>query len=197
MEPVILGISGASGIRLSFHALHLLTKAGVSVELVMTKDACLTALEELGKEFQTPEKIREALPEGQREFVRLWKNNDFLSPIASGSYLTQGMLILPCSMATLAAVRIGLSDSLLRRAADVTLKEGRKLIVVPREAPFHATHLENMLDLQKKGVTIHPPVPAWYAHPASLEEMELYLVHRILDQLPSLPKLEYARWPSQ
>lgn len=192
MAPFVLGVSGASGISLALKALHSLTALGERVELVITRDALVTAVQELGPAYSTAEKIIDSLPEQQQPLVRSWKIHDFFSPIASGSYQTKGMLIVPCSMATLAALSIGLSDNLLRRAADVTLKESRKLLIAPRETPFSPLHLENMLKLSRLGVIIHPPVPAWYAHPKDLSEAEWYMVYRMLD--PFIPHLDYSRW---
>lgn len=193
MASIILGISGASGVSLAFKALDLLTSLEETVELIMTKDASLTALEELGSNYQSPQKMVACLGEKQRDKVRCWKNNDFYAPFASGSCRVKGMLLLPCSMATIAAVAMGLSDTLLRRAADVSLKEKRTLVVAPREAPLHQMHLENMAKLSQLGAVIHPPVPAWYAHPKTLDDMETYLVHRMLDHF-NLPQHNYQRW---
>jgi 4-hydroxy-3-polyprenylbenzoate decarboxylase len=196
MNPIILGVSGASGIPLAIKALHALTAHGEQVELIFTKDAQVTAVQELGPAFSTPEKIILQLPEQQQPLVRIAKIYDFYSPIASGSFQTKGMIIVPCSMATLAAISMGLSDNVLRRAADVTLKENRKLLISPREAPFSQIHLENMLKLSRAGAIIFPAIPAWYAHPKSLEEAEWYMVHRMLDHfIPE--KLKYDRWGSR
>lgn len=192
MKPLILGISGASGISLAMKALQCITAHQVPVELVITKDAQVTAVQEMGTAYSTPEKMIDLLPEQQQPLVRHWKIHDFFSPIASGSFQTRGMLILPCSMATVAAVSMGLSDNLLRRAADVTIKEGRKLLLAPREAPLNVIHLENLLKLSRLGVVIHPPVPAWYAHPKDLDEAEWYMVYRMLD--PFISDLQYKRW---
>src|SRR5205085_1292948 len=108
---------------------------------------------------------------------------DMSSRICSGSFLWDGMVVVPCSMSTLAALSCGLSDNVLRRAADVTLKERRKLILVPRESPFSQIHLENMLRLCQRGATIVPPIPGWYTKPTTLDEVENFIVGRILDQL--------------
>ena len=193
MNPIILGVSGASGIPLAIKTLQCLTDHGERVELVFTKDALVTAVQELGSDYSTVEKIIDQLPERSQQLVRHWKIYDFYSPIASGSFLTKGMIIVPCSMASLAAISIGLSDNLLRRAADVTLKENRKLLISPREAPFSQIHLENMLKLSRAGAILFPAIPAWYAHPKSLDDAEWYMVHRMLDHfIPE--KLRYDRW---
>ena len=147
----------------------------------------------MGPDFATPQKWLRHLSLEEREFVTCYKVNDFKAPIASGSFKTSGMCIVPCSMATLAALSCGLADNLLRRAADVTLKERRPLIIAPREAPLNAIHLENMLKLSRLGAVIFPPIPAWYMRPSTLEEMENFMVNRLLDSL-KLPNLDYDRW---
>jgi len=103
--------------------------------------------------------------------------------ISSGSFLTSGMVIAPCSMKTLAAIAHGMADNLVQRAADVVLKERRKLILVPRETPLNSIHLENMLKLSNLGVHLVPPMPAFYNHPATLEDMIDHIVSRVLDQI--------------
>ena len=117
---------------------------------------------------------------------------DFGSPIASGTFLTHGMVVIPCSMATLAAIATGLSDNLLRRAADVILKERRRLILVPREAPLSSIHLQHMLTLSNMGAVIVPPQPAWYTFPKTIGDVEDHIVGRVLDMLGI--HTQYARW---
>jgi 4-hydroxy-3-polyprenylbenzoate decarboxylase len=108
--------------------------------------------------------------------------NDVSAPVSSGSFPTDGMIIVPCSMKTLAGIRIGYADDLIGRAADVCLKERRKLMLVPRETPLSEVHLDNMLALSRMGVVIFPPMPAWYNQPATLDEAVDHLVGRMLDQ---------------
>jgi 4-hydroxy-3-polyprenylbenzoate decarboxylase len=119
--------------------------------------------------------------------------NDQGAAISSGSFLTRGMVIAPCSMSTLAAIATGRGENLVHRAADVVLKERRKLVLVVRESPLHEIHLENMLKLARMGVTILPPMPAFYNHPQSLEQMVDHIVMRILDQFDIHVDLA-ARW---
>lgn len=183
MARFVVGISGASGVRLAYKALFHLARLGHNVELVVSRDASLTLLEEMGEEYASPHKFISSFPEAARGLIRQHQIGDFHSPIASGSFKHDGCLIIPCSMATLGAIASGVSDTLLRRAADVTLKERRKLVLVPREAPLHEIHLENMLKLCRMGATIIPPQPAWYMHPKTVDDMEEFLVSRILDQL--------------
>ena len=183
MAKIVVGISGASGIVLGYKTIMYLTLYGHCVDLVMTKDAQFTAAEELDVKLATAQKMIKSLPIEQQTKITLYQNNDFFAPIASGTYKVDAMIIVPCSMTTLAACEMGLSDTLLRRAADVTLKERRPLLLVPREAPFSEIHLENMLKLVRCGAIMIPPMPAWYVHPKSIEDVELFIVGRIFDAL--------------
>lgn len=183
MARIVVGISGASGTILAHRFIYALISLGHQVEMVMSRDACLTICEEMGEQFSSPKRFIESFPEELRSFIHSYAINDFGAPIASGSYRFDACVIIPCSMATLAAISMGLADNLLRRAADVALKEKRRVVVVPRENPLHEIHLENMLKLAKMGVVIFPPVPAWYMRPQSLEEVEIFLVNRLLDQI--------------
>jgi flavin prenyltransferase len=192
MESIVIGISGASGAILGFKTVEACCKAGLFVNLVMTDAARRTAKEEFSSSFDTDEMVIQRFPEFIRPMVRCLPILDIGAPIASGTYPSRGMIIVPCSMSTLAAVSIGLSDNLLRRAADVTIKEGRKLVVVPRETPFSPIHLEHMLKLARIGVIVMPPLPAWYQHPKTIEEVENGIVDRILDRL-GLPSA-LLRW---
>jgi 4-hydroxy-3-polyprenylbenzoate decarboxylase len=193
MARIIVGISGASGIVLGYRTINVLSQLGHDVELVMTRDAGLTAVEEMGKDFSTPEKMVGSLSAEQQQKICVHKIQDFSASIASGSYPVDGMIIVPCSMATLAAISYGLADNLLRRAADVTLKERRRLVIVPREAPLSEIHLENMLRLTRMGSIIVPPMPAWYTHPSSMEDVENFIVGRSLDALRIDSEI-YPRW---
>ncbi len=193
MGRYVVGVSGASGIILALHTLHALTKGGHQVELTMSQYALYTAALELGKEYASPAKLISHLE--KPELVTVHANQDVGCAIASGSFVTDGMIIIPCSVTTLAAISIGLGDNALRRAADVTLKERRPLIIVPREAPFSDIHLENMLKLSRAGATIVPPVPAWYTQPKSLEDVEHFIVGKVLDSLGLTHSL-YPRWKS-
>jgi len=190
MENVVIGISGASGIILGYRTVDVLTHLGYNVELVITDDAHVTAAIEMEDSLT---KSLEAFEDPQRARIRYHDIRDFTASIASGSYHTAGMIIIPCSMATLAAIAQGLSDNLLRRAADVTIKERRPLVVVPRETPLSAVHLENMLRIARLGGTIVPPVPGWYAKPKSLSDIEDFIVGRALDAIGIHTDI-YSRW---
>lgn len=181
MDRIIVGVSGASGIILALRTIVAVIEAGFEVDLVLSKAALLTAKEELGPSFARAGGFIEVLPHMAQERVTIHPINNFAASIASGSYKTQGMIIVPCSMATLAAVALGMSDNLLRRAADVILKERRKLVLVPRETPLSAIHLQHMLSLTQMGAVIVPPVPAWYTMPKTLEDVEKFIVGKALD----------------
>ena len=189
MQTVIVGISGASGIILAEKTIRVLLNLGLHVDLVITSAALATAKQELNK--ATPKKLMAGFV---GENVTLHGLYDFAASIASGSYKAHGMVIVPCSMSTLAAVATGLSDNLLRRAADVCLKERRPLVLVPRETPFSAIHLRHMLTLTEMGAHMVPPVPAWYNLPKSLSDVEDFIVGKVLDCL-KLPHSLYPAWP--
>ncbi|MFD2612016.1 UbiX family flavin prenyltransferase [Paenibacillus gansuensis] len=189
----IVGMSGASGAPYGLRLVRYLLSQGYHVHLVITEAGWRVLKEEHGWD---PTK-RQAMLE--RHFSGLPGRIDFHPPadigagIASGSFRNEGMVIIPCSMGTLAAVAHGLSDNLLERAADVMLKEGRKLIVVPRETPLHAVHLENMLKLTQLGAKIVPAMPAFYHGPQSIEDMVDFIAGKVLDLMDVQHDL-FTRW---
>ncbi len=193
MGRYVVGISGASGIILGYKTASALAAIGHHVELCITSSALFAAKLEMGSSFSTGKKFVDAMPSEIRKNVTLHPIHDIGATIASGSFSTEGMAIVPCSMATIAALSWGLADNLVRRAADVTLKEKRPLILVPRETPFSAIHLENLLRLAKCGATILPPVPAWYTFPQNMEEIENFIVGKVLDAF-KLPHDLYPKW---
>lgn len=193
-KRIVIGISGASGIILAHKTIVAFAERGFDIDLVMSTGALYTAAYELGTEYRTAKRFLEQLP--VHENVRLHSIHDIGSAICSGSYPVCGMIIVPCSMATLAAIAHGISDNCLRRAADVTLKEKRPLIIVPRETPLSTIHLENMLKLSQLNASIVMPVPAWYTEPHSLECVENFIVGKILDSF-KLPHNFYPAWKMQ
>lgn len=193
MKRFVVGVSGASGIVLALKLIRGLIDSGMHVELIFTQNALYTAMLELGKEYRTSAKILEKWFSEKTDQLTLHAIQDVGASIASGSYLVDGMIIIPCSMSTVAAIACGLGDNALRRAADVTIKEKRPLILVPREAPLSTLHLENLLKLSQLGATIIPPVPAWYNQPKSLEDVENFIVGKVLDSL-RIPHTLYPRW---
>lgn len=192
-HSITVGISGATGAILAYKTIIALVKAGVRVELVISQPGLYTAAHELGPQFSTAKRFFQQLPNEIAAHVNLHGIQDIGAPIASGSYPSKGMVIVPCSMSTIAAISMGLGDNCLRRAADVTIKEKRPLILVPRETPLSAIHLENLLRLAKVGATILPPLPAWYHHPKSLSDVEDAVVGKILDCF-GLEMEGYQRW---
>ncbi len=170
MERIVIGITGASGAILAKKLIDALT--AFRVELIISSAGAVMLKHELGI---SPKELAAA------DHVHLHNIGDIGATIASGSYKSRGMAIIPCSMATVAAVACGLSDNLIRRAADVCLKERRTLLLAVRETPLSSIHLENMHKLAQAGAFILPPVPAWYNKPTTLDEMENAIVGKILD----------------
>lgn len=169
---LIVGITGATGTIFGVRLLQMLYGSGVETHLVLSKWGARTLAHET--QFSVKE-VQEMATEN-------YSIGDQGAAISSGSFTTLGMVIAPCSMATLAAIAHGLGSNLIHRAADVMLKERRKLVLVVRESPLNEIHLENMLKLSRMGVVILPPVPAFYNHPQSLEDMISHTTMRILDQ---------------
>ena len=174
-EPrrVIVGITGATGTIFGVRLLQVLQGTGVETHLVMSKWAARTLVQETA---HTVEQV-------QQLATRVYPLGDQGAAISSGSFLTLGMIVVPCSMRTLAAIAHGLGDNLIHRAADVILKERRRLVLAIREAPLSEIHLENMLKLSRMGVVISPPVPAFYNRPQTIDDIVNYSVARLLDQL--------------
>lgn len=191
MGRYVVGVSGASGVILARRAALALLEMGHYVELVMTSSALYTTSYEMGSAYAATGQFLHPLSSDLKERLTLHSIHDVGSSIASGSFVTDGMLIIPCSMGTLAAISTGLADNALRRAADVTLKERRRLVIVPREAPLSEIHLEHMLRLTRLGAIIVPPMPAWYTQPKSVEEIELFIVGKAFDAL----KIEHTLYP--
>ncbi|WP_321952142.1 UbiX family flavin prenyltransferase [Paraburkholderia bannensis] len=172
MKRIVVGVTGATGAPLAVRILNFLRDMEVEVHLVVSQWARATLLQECNMSVRDLHEYADVLHDAR----------DQGASISSGSFHTDGMIIVPCSMKTLAAIRVGYADNLIARAADVTLKERRKLIVVARETPLSSIHLENMLHLSNLGAVIFPPTPAFYNNPANLDEMLDHLAVRILDQ---------------
>jgi flavin prenyltransferase len=173
MRRIVVGMTGATGVVLGIELLRELQGCpGVETHLVLSRWARATI------HVETELSAREV--ESLADVVYSW--DDQTAAISSGSFRLDGMVIAPCSMKTLAAIRMGYADGLIARAADVMLKEQRRLVLVPRETPLSQIHLENMLALARMGVGIVPPMPAFYNHPASVGDIVDHIVTRILDQ---------------
>jgi 4-hydroxy-3-polyprenylbenzoate decarboxylase len=188
MTPTIaLALTGASGMPYGLRTLECLVEAGARVYLLYSQAAHVVAKQELDlvipPRAPDAEKMFSERYRAQPGQLRVFAREDWFAPVASGSNPADAMAICPCSMGTVAAVAAGLSDSLIERAADVMLKEGRKLVLVPREAPFSSLHLENLLRLSRSGAVILPASPGFYHHPKSVEELVDFVVARVLDQL--------------
>ena len=187
-KTVTLGITGASGIPIAFNLLQQLLKAKCRVYLVITTAGMITVKQETGVSLSAnPESCKATLAQyldlENIDSLSVYTNNDWYSPMASGSSVSDAMVVCPCSMATLGKIAHGIGDDLLSRAADVVLKERKNLILVPRETPLSAVHLQNMQQLAVLGVSILPPVPAFYTHPQTIQDIIDFIVGRILDQI--------------
>ena len=181
---IIVAITGATGAVYGVQLLkRLAATPGVETHLVLSDAATLTLHQELGLQRRDAEALAHVVH----------RNRDIGASIASGSFQTGGMVVAPCSMKTLAAVAHGLSDNLITRAADVMLKERRRLILMVRETPFNLAHLRNMTAVTEMGGIVFPPLPSFYHRPASIEEMVEHSVDRVMDLL-GLENAQAARW---
>jgi len=180
---LVVGISGASGAIYGVRLLELLRPLDVETHLVMSRTAGITVAHELGLK-----------PDEVRALADVWHDNeDLAAPIASGSFRAGGMIVAPCSMRSLAEIANGTAASLLTRAADVTLKERGRLVLMARETPLHLGHLRNMVAATEMGAIICPPVPAFYARPQTIDEMVDHTLVRVLD-LFGLDAKPIRRW---
>ncbi|TXH73768.1 flavin prenyltransferase UbiX [Thiobacillus sp.] len=197
LNTVTLALSGASGMAYGLRLLECLLAADLQVYLLVSQAAHIVAKQELGVALPArASDLERQLSEGLNTRdgqLRVFGREDWNAPVASGSNPADAMVVCPCSMGTLAAIAHGLSDNLIERAADVMLKEQRKLILVPREAPFSTLHLENMLTLSRMNAVILPANPGFYHQPQSVADIVDFVVARILDQLGVQHEL-MARW---
>ena len=184
-RQLIVGITGASGVIYGERLLRALGAVGIETHLVLTKSAALT----IAYELDQPVEAIKALAS------KVHPMNDIGASIASGSFHTEGMIIAPCSMHTLAAIANGVCDNLLTRAADVVLKERRRLVMLVRETPLHLGHLRNMVAVTEMGAIVSPPVPAFYARPKTIDAMVDHTVGRALD-LFGIESGAVTRWRS-
>ena len=199
-KPLILGVSGASGLIYAVRSLKYLLAADYHIELVASRATHMV--------WQAEENIRLPVEPEQQELF--WRSQagvksagtlnchrwgDVGDNIASGSFRTLGMVVIPCSMSTVAKIATGLSTDLLERAADVQLKEGKPLVVVPRETPLSLIHLRNLTTLAEAGVKIVPAIPAWYHHPKTIEDLVDFVVARTFDTL-DIDCIPIERWKS-
>lgn len=194
MAIYTLAITGASGAAYGIMLLEHLAAAGHEISLVVSRDGLTVVREETAIDWSgDAAAVQHAIHGRYGERVTWWEPANFYAPIASGSHRTDGMIIAPCSMKTAAAVAHGLSASLIERAADVTLKERRPLILVPRETPFSVIHLENLLSLARAGAHVVPAMPGFYHHPHTIDDLVGFVVGRVLDHL-GVPHRLVPRW---
>ncbi|MGD8558648.1 MAG: flavin prenyltransferase UbiX [Gammaproteobacteria bacterium] len=186
-NSVTLAMTGASGAQYGLRLLECLLNDGQSVNLLISNAAHVVIATETRHQFgHRPEEINQyfsALYGAKTGQLQVFGKEQWMAPIASGSGVARAMVVCPCSSATLSSIAYGASDNLIERAADVTLKEQRKLILVPREMPVSAIHLENMLKLARLGVAVLPASPGFYHKPTTVDDMVDFVVARILDHL--------------
>ena len=199
-RTICLAFTGASGMPYGVRLLECLLAAGCRVQLLYSQVAQVVARQEMALEL--PARASEAQTSLRERFAALpgsldvYGREEWFAPVASGSNPPDAMIVCPCTMGTLASIAQGLASNLIERAADVVLKEGRKLVLVPRETPFSAIHLENMLRLSRAGTVILPPNPGFYHHPQNAGDLVDFVVARILDQV-AVPHSLMQRWGDQ
>ncbi len=194
--PLVLAMTGASGAPYAVRLLQVLCRAGQTVHLTISTSGAQVLREETGLTVALNRFDPDSFGDLGPGRVIYHHQGDFTAGIASGSFRTAGMVISPCSMSTLAGVAHGITTNLVTRAADVHLKERRKLILVPRETPLSLVHLENMAAVTRAGAIVLPAMPGWYHRPTSLEDLIDFVVARICDQLGVEVDL-IARWGGQ
>lgn len=197
MKTIAVAFTGASGMPYGIRLVECLLEAGVRVQLLVSKAAQIVARQEMdltlssqAAELEADFSRRFGAAPGQLQVFGL---QEWFAPLASGSNPPDAYVICPCTMGTVAKVAAGMADDLITRAADVVLKEGKKLILVPRESPFSVIHLENLLRLARAGAIILPPNPGFYHRPTDIQGMIDFVVARILDQL-NVPQTLMAKW---
>lgn len=193
-KQLAVGITGASGAIYGVRLVQELLRGGHTVHLMVTEAGWQVFRDEL--DWQTEDRERLLDDELQQDFLgklHYWTLRDFSCPVASGSHRGDGMIIVPCSMGTLSGIAQGASGNLLERSADVMIKEGRKLVLVPRETPLNAIHLENMLKLSRLGVKILPAMPGYYHKPETIDDLINFVVGKALDAL-DIPHTLFRRW---
>jgi len=194
---ITLALTGASGMPYGIRLLECLLQAKIRVYLLVSQAAQVVAKQEMDLQLPTRKGELETLFGGrfaaQPGQLSVFGREEWFAPVASGSNPADAMVVCPCTMGTLAAIAAGLADNLIERAADVMLKEGRTLILVPRETPLSAVHLENMLKLARLGIVILPPNPGFYNRPAQVADLIDFVVARVLDQL-AIPHKLMPRW---
>ncbi|KPU43041.1 putative aromatic acid decarboxylase [Oxobacter pfennigii] len=199
MKEYTIAITGASGVVYGVRLIEKLLELNNKINVIVSNSGKIVLEEEMDFKYQNDKELFKI------NFLSFFKDNnnlcyyeidDMMAPIASGSHKTDCMVVIPCSMSTLAAINNGLSKNLLERAADVTMKEGRKLILVPRETPFNTIHLKNMMELSQWGVKILPAMPGFYNNPTTLDDIISFIVGKTMD-LMGIENDVYKRWAGQ
>lgn len=196
-----VAITGASGTIYAYRVLQMIAASGAvkTVNLIMSGVVPVVAQVEMGANLKDADtaKINDWLGlEKDSKLIRFWRLDNFAAKPSSGSNKQEGMIIVPCSMGTLGAIASGAITNLIHRAADVTLKERRKLVLVPRETPFSSIHLENMLKLSRAGASIIPAWPGFYHRPKTIDELVDHMCYRILDQF-DIPHSKKTQWTGE
>lgn len=191
MKRYVAAITGASGSILGLRLVQELLRSS-EVHLLVSKGALPVIRDETGLDW-TDDVTVHAKKYFDSDRLHIHQDDNFHAPVASGSFITDGMFVVPCSMKTLSGIANGYANNLVERAADVTIKEGRRLVLSPREMPFSVIHLENMLKLSKIGVAIAPPVPGFYHKPDSLDKVINFMIGKLLDAM-AVPHQLFKRW---
>lgn len=196
---ITVAVTGASGTIYAHRTLQLLAQSGKveTIHFIMSGTAAIVARVEMGVALSDAKSINEwlGLPDGSK-LIRFWRLDNLAAKPSSGSNKQAGMIVVPCSMGTLGAIASGAGTNLIHRAADVCLKERRKLVLVPRETPYNAIHLENMLKLAHAGAQILPASPGFYHRPKSIDDLVDHLCFRILDQF-DIPHSKKSQWTGE
>ena len=185
-DGLIVAITGGSGVIYGVKLIESLNSLNLETHLVISEWGEKTIKIETNIDIDYVKNLA----------TRYYDNKNMAAPISSGSFKTKGMIIIPCSMKTLASIANGLDDSLISRAASVCIKESRKLVVVPRETPLSRIHLENMVKLSNLGVTILPAMPGFYFHPNTIDDLLSHIVGKVLDQF-DIDNNMFKRWGSK
>ncbi|MDX1921382.1 MAG: flavin prenyltransferase UbiX [Candidatus Caenarcaniphilales bacterium] len=206
MKPITIAITGASGSIYGFRTLEFLLSQGYTVDLVFSETAIKVVQLELGLNLcvdsptKNKQEIQTYLQNKNIGFdcknLNIWSADNLAASVSSGSYQSEGMIIIPCSMGALGRIANGTSEDLVSRCADVCLKERKKLVIVPRETPFSNIHLENMLKLSKAGAILVPAMPAFYHSPQTIDDLVNFVVGKTLDVF-GLDNELFKRWMSK
>ncbi|MGE5543569.1 MAG: UbiX family flavin prenyltransferase [Bacillota bacterium] len=190
MAKIVVAITGASGVIYGTELVNWLLTHGNQVYLVVSDPARLVLKQELDWNIKNSQDVAKYFKPGQ---LTVFENSDIGAPVASGSFIHDGMVVVPCTMSTLAGIAHGTSNNLIERSADVCLKEGRRLVLVPRETPLNLIHLRNMLAVAEAGARMVPAMPAFYSAPREISDLVSFMVGKILDSL-GIPNNAFRRY---